>query len=529
MNSKKLLTVGLGAVLALGAVACNDGLTDVNRNPNNPEDAPAPTLFVHATRVATSRWLGNANLRMFELLSQHLAEVQYPDTDTYRRLTSSFTEANFQQAYYTELQDFNKVIIKGTAEAAPGYYGPAMVMKSWEFGILTDLWGDVPYFGALRGDSVGLEGGLQPAYDAQKDIYTDIFKTLADANAALSSTAGPSLGTSDPIYRGDREAWRRFANSLRARHALRLVNVDPATANAQLTAAFTAPGGVFTDTAHMAVFRWPGNGVYNNPWQVNFQTRDDHRISTRLMTFLEGFVDEGKADSIQGPWDDPRLPVYAQRPDSMHEVGGGRRLSQPGEYVGLDNGQTAAAATSEQFFTSKTGTRTYAAAFPSYLMTLAEVRFIQAEAAERSLGGLNPAAAAAHYEAGIRASMAQWGVTNAAAIDAYLGRPEVAYKGGVEGLKQIAIQKWIALYTDGIQAYSEWRRTCQPANVRPGPDATQDDVPRRLQYSQNEKAVNAASVDAAIARQGPDAFTTRIYWDKSPEAAPTHVIGCGRR
>ena len=87
---------------------------------------------------------------------------------------------------------------------------------------------------------------------------------------------------------------------------------------------------------------------------------------------------------------------------------------------------------------------------------------IQAEAAERSLGGLTPSQAAGFYNAGITASMNQWGVTDAAAITAYLAQPAVAYKGGTAGLKQIALQKWIALYSDGGQAWFEWRRTCTP-------------------------------------------------------------------
>jgi hypothetical protein len=124
--------------------------------------------------------------------------------------------------------------------------------------------------------------------------------------------------------------------------------------------------------------------------------------------------------------------------------------------------------------------------------------------------------------------MEQWGVP-AASITTYLARPDVAYMGGTAGLRQIATQKWIALYTDGIQAYSEWRRTCVPFSVKPGPQATQSTVPRRLLYSTVEKTVNGANVDAAIARQGADAFTTRMYWDKNPTAAPTYQAGCGQR
>jgi hypothetical protein len=519
MSNRKLHVLGLTAALALGATACNDGLTDVNKNPNNPEDAPAPTVFTTGTRLAVTQWMGNLNLRMFELLSQHLAEVQYPETDAYQRLTATFTEGAFGAAYFQELKDFQIVINKGLQLNAPGYYGPAMVMRSWEYGIMTDLWGDVPYSAALVGDSFSVETRLRPAYDAQKDIYDSIFQTLNTATTAMNGTSALLLGAADPLYSGSMVAWQRFSNSLRARHALRIVNVDPAKASAQLAAAFAAPGGVFTTNAHNARFPWPGNGVYNNPWQVNFQTRDDHRISTDLMALLNT-----GPETYEPGVDDPRLPIYA-RP----------ALAAPTIYRGLENALTHSAAFGQINQVSRTGQVTYSASMPAWLMTNAEVKFIQAEAAERGLGGLTPAQAAGFYTAGIRASIDQWAAADPtrapteAQITAYMARPDVVYAGGTAGLRQIATQKWIALFTDGIQAYSEWRRTCVPFSVKPGPQATQSNVPRRLLYSTIEKAVNGANVDAAIARQGADAFTTRIYWDKNPQAAPTYQAGCGQR
>jgi len=134
------------------------------------------------------------------------------------------------------------------------------------------------------------------------------------------------------------------------------------------------------------------------------------------------------------------------------------------------------------------------------------------------------------YEQGIRASMGQWGVTDNAAINAFLANPSVAYQGGTAGLRQIALQKWIALYTDGVEAWAEWRRTCVPATVKPGPAATINTVPRRYQYSTREHSVNATNVDEAVARQGADAFTSRMYWDSNPSAAPTYPgTSCGVR
>jgi hypothetical protein len=534
MNTRRIRSGGLAAALALGVGACDmDSLTDVNENPNNPTSAPPPSLFVNAARSGVTNWNGVFGLRNLELIAQHMAEVQYPESDSYVRQGPGFTSGNFDAAYAIELKDFQQIIRDTKPLGQAGYWAPAQIMRAWEFGVITDLFGDVPYFGALMGDSIGMENATQPAYDAQQAIYNDLFLQLAEAAAALGTTPAVTLGGADVIFEHlpaaqRTAAWRRFANSLRARHAMRIVNVDAAKASAELAAAFSDPGGVFTDAAHGARLGFSGSGnINNNPWWTNFGTRDDHRVSNRLMFYLNGWSSTPESAT----WTDPRRAVYAQP------------ATTDGAYRGLANALTHADAIAQLETTSRPGSIFYGGATaygtfpgpgattPLHIMTTAEVYFIRAEAAERGLGGLTPAQAAGFYEAGIRASMAQWGVTDAAAIDAYLARPEVAYQSGLEGQRRIALQKWIALYQDGAQAWSEWRRTCIPSDVRPGPNAILSTVPRRFQYSTTELATNADNVNAAIARQGADALTTRVWWDKSPDNAPTMVLvsNCGQR
>src|SRR5439155_4269960 len=300
-------------------------------------------------------------------------------------------------------------------------------------------------------------------------------------------------------------------------YALRLVNKDPTTTNTQIAAAFAAPGGVFQSNADNAVFTWPGDGVYNNPWANFFSTRDDNRVSIVLMNLLKSL-------------NDPRISLYAQpSPDD-------------GTYKGAPNALTPDAAapyiccssriTAKMFpgntaygFFGGTGN-----SFPSFLMTYAEVALIQAEAANRGLGGLNAAQAAAFYTAGVTASIEQWGGTAAQAA-AYLAQPNVAYIAGTTGLVRIAQQKWLALYADGGTAWAEWRRTCVPYTISPGANASRGNIPRRLQYSTTERSVNGANLTAAIAQQGADAFETRMYWDTNSAAAPTYptTFTCGLR
>jgi hypothetical protein len=520
MKNKKLLKVSAGVALAFAAFGCNsDKLTNLNTNPNNPEDVPAGPLFTDAARVAVARWYGGYDLRTAEWITQQLSEIQYMDEDRYVRVHAADTEGSFNGAYSAELKDLTQIVTKATALNQPGTYAPAMALRTWDFSYITNSWGDVPYFGALRGDSVG--STLSPPYDKQQAIYTDFFAVLDKAAKDLNGAAN-TLGTADPIYGGTPAKWQKFINSLRARLAMQIVNSDPTLASAQLAAALAAPGGMILTNVDNAQIKWPGDGVYNNPWSDNLKARDDWRMSNRLMNLMTTV-------------NDPRTGIYAQP------------ASATGLYAGSPNGIAVIKAPQYTNSTSRPGAIFYpgktsygptfggtGASLPTFVFSAAETNFLLAEAAERGMGGLNASQAKAYYEAGITQSMQQWSAVapaaqaiSAAAITTFLATPGVAYSGGTAGQVQIARQSWIALFTDGGQAWAMWRRTCQPSTVVAGVDATLTTVPRRLEYSTTENTVNAASVAAAVVSQGADVLTTRMWWDKNPTVAPTYVTGCG--
>jgi hypothetical protein len=509
MTNQTTLRVLSGLVLLGGVAACQaDAITNVNENPNSPTNAPAGAVFTNATINGVGRFLGWAyNGRATALVVQHLAQTQYPDEDQYRRIDASSTSGYFNTPYTSELEDLQKVVAAGTADSRPGIYGPALALQQLIFEYITDTFGDIPYSEALKGDAE--DGVLLPKYDPQKDVYAGMMAALTKAATDLGNPGAVTLGSADPIYGGSPAAWQRFANTLHARMALRLINVDPATAASELQKALNGPGGVFRSNSDNAVMRWPGDGVFNNPWSDNFKTRDDHRMSQTLMNAM-------LANS------DPRIPIYAQP-----------TVSDPTKFAGMPNGLVATQAatyfnTSSRigvvFFPGATAYGNFGgggASFPQHILTYAELQFIRAEAAERGIAGLTAGQAAGFYRDGITASLNQWGVTDATKISAFLAQPGVAYKGGTDGLKQIAVQKWIALFTDGGQAWAEWRRTCQPNTLVAGPAAIVNFIPRRLYYSTTEISANSDNLAAAVARQGPDNFGTRMYWDTKPTAAPT--------
>jgi hypothetical protein len=148
MTYRSFGIASLGAAILLSAGACKtDELVNVNEDPNNPTSAPPQAVFTYAARVAMQRWFGSnpTNMRGPVLTAQHLAQVQYPDEDTYLRLDGTVTDGSFIFTYAQELKNFQAVIDAGLAENQPLLWGPAQVMRSLIFGYVTDVWGDVPY------------------------------------------------------------------------------------------------------------------------------------------------------------------------------------------------------------------------------------------------------------------------------------------------------------------------------------------------------------------------------------------------
>jgi len=436
-----------------------------------------------------------------ELFAQHIAQIQYIDEDRGQIRPTTLNNL-FNGLYVGPLEDFQKIIDGNPT--LPSTTGPATVMSQWIYQNLTDLWGDVPYSEALKGDASA--PNFKPTYDAQKDIYYGMLSKLTAASTAMvggNSAADPGLGSADPIYKGDVTKWIKFSNSLRARMAMRLSQADPAKAQAELTAAF-AGGNVFTSNGDNAKLSWPGDGVFDNPWAGNFSTRDDHRMAKTLVDTLLGL-------------NDPRLTIYAQP-----------TKADPTKYAGMQNGldntftATFFNTTSRPGAIFYPGATTYGTfgtsagkATPSYIMTYAELSFIKAEAAERGWGGFTPAQAAQFYNDGVTASITQWGGTAAQAAT-YLAQASVAYTPGAAGLAKIGLQKWISLFTQGNEAWSEFRRTGYPASIVAGPKMypATPGLAMRLLYPPAEAAVNQAGLDVAIARQGADLTTTKVWWDK---------------
>ena len=153
---------------------------------------------------------------------------------------------------------------------------------------------------------------------------------------------------------------------------------------------------------------------------------------------------------------------------------------------------------------------------PMFFMTYAEVELLKAEAAVR---GWHSGNAATHYENGVRAAMEYLSMydpnaaIDGASIDAYLtANPYNA----ATGMQQINEQIWAAVLLNEYEAFANWRRTGYPQFTPvnyPG-NVTGGTIPRRLRYREAEAVANPENYSAAVSQQGPDEFTTRVWWDR---------------
>ena len=469
-----------GAVAAITLLAiggCDNGLTGVNDNPNAPTAVDARYLLPNAITGAVGLTLGtNLHMDLTALWAQHYTESQYSAEDSY-----NFTDAKVQgiwNAYYSgPLEDLHQIVEQGEELNKPNVTAVGKILQVWTMSIVTDMWGDVPYTEALKGMEEG--GTRTPTFDSQQSIYNSMLSDLASVPGTMDPS-GAVIEDGDLIYGGDMSHWAQFANSLRMRLAMRLSEVDADKAEQEFAAAYAAGG--FMSNDDNAQLNYVGDGTWDYPIFAYERDRDDHAVSATMVDTLKSLSD-------------PRLPLYA-KPNVY------------GTYAGAPNGYDDVPFRHDSV--SRIGEPFTSATTPAVIMSYAEVLFLEAEAAER---GWISADAGELYKAAITANM-EWNGISQGDIDSYLAQTAVAYAGGADGLRQIALQKWIALYGNGPEAYAEWRRTGYPV-LHAGPDALNNGIiPVRLPYPSVEQSLNGANLSQAITNQGGATMNDPLWWDK---------------
>jgi hypothetical protein len=468
------------AALVMMTVSCKKDLVEINRNPNATEN-PQPDYLLTASQKISSDlyWGADNNFNSTLLVIQHWAKVQYTEPDRYIFSNSSFTSL-WNTGYAQSITNLNTIIQLPDEKANVNYKNVALILRSWVFSLLTDAYGDIPYKQA--GD---IKNNFTPAYDSQKDVYYGLLDELKKASAALTTTGNAIAG--DIIYAGKIDRWKKFANALRFRIALRIADQEPEKAKQTINEVLSDAGGLIGSNTETTQFTY-STSPQQNPVSAWFDTRDEFRIAKTILDKLTAL-------------NDPRIPIYANKPTDPSVT----------NYVGVPSGLTTSDANNLGFAkTSRPGSFFFAPTSPSVIISYAEVSFDRAEAAAR---GFTTENANALYNAAITASFNQYGITDGTVIGNYLSQTSVKYDAA-NFKKSIGEQKWIALYGQGLEAFAEWRRLDYPQLTPAVAGVLDKKIPVRFIYPGTEQSLNGDNYKLAVANQGADNLLTKLWFDK---------------
>ena len=310
------------SALAFGillAGACDNDLTRINENPNAPETVPVNNLLLRGIWDVAQNGGARGTFGQWTMLyhgenwAQHIAQPVYNDEDKYT--PRSGVAGNIWDEMYFALTDLAETKMLAEEAGDDNIWAIAEIMTVYGFMVLTDYFDAIPYSEALK-----LNQDISfPVYDAQSDIYPDLIARLGAAATRIDPGAVVDFDAFDPVYHGDVVGWRMFANSLRLRLAMRMVNAAPAAAQAAFEAAWAS--SIFTSVADQADVDWEAAYPAANPVYeaiVYGGRPGDFRMSESLIDRLADF-------------DDPRLPIYAEPASSDGQYRGLRNGFLPGE------------------------------------------------------------------------------------------------------------------------------------------------------------------------------------------------------
>ncbi len=568
----KLSVVGTALVALLFNWGCTKDFDEINTNPNGVTADKVDPSFQLTNVMFGTGMDAHIHQRIQSLYCDIFAQYFANEGFSSQRYipveswTNDYWSAGYYNGWVANLNDIIRNEGRKTVKSN-GYY-IARIYRALVVTRAADLFGEIPYFRAADGT------GQNPPYDRVEDIYKDLLKELKEATAGLSSDNPNIPANQDLIYHGDVEKWRRFGNSLRLRLAMRITEVDAATA--KLHAEEAAAAGVMQSSDDDCIipkspsYGWGRDNSYGKyyGWGGMTMSRSMENLMIGLggQDFPGGFTidDTGMALSttVENSTFDPRANAFRlgvpgkvdPRGPRMFEVttadnGGiaddvidGQSVSTIGRWAGIPAGLPTSATGLTQYSNVKYARLAAQFRDPEFdytMMPYSEVCFLLAEGAYRtwSMGG----DAQQFYENGIRASMERFGV-DAATVDAYLASTDentygTTVKWGNQSgktylgkpadgpMQKIMTQKYIAMFPDGSwEAWNDHRRLNLPIWVPPvAPDAStitaSDGGPgnfiKRITYPTVEQINNEDFYNEAVSRQGPDRVSTKLWWDNN--------------
>jgi len=473
-------------VLIIALTSCDD-FEELNINPNEPTTVSSGVLFTSAIRTSVQTTSNEAFL-LSNNIAQLTAKTLRAEVDFYG--WNAFPTV--WEGLYESLTDLSSLISIAREENNDKMVGAAMVFESWIFSELTNAYGDIPYFDAIKGE----ESVFTPKYDTQASIYQDLLDKL---DLAISMLKGSGTISGDILYNGDASKWIKFANGLKLRLLMYASNKIDVSTSFKLV---VDQGVLFESNEDQAVLN------FLNSFPNQFPT-----IPLKQGDFDAVAISKSALDLME-LYHDPRLSRYA-RPDNLN-------FEAP-EFTGVANGvggQTGSRLGLSYFdypghvTASEIGIN-YA---DGIIMSYAEVEFLIAEAIAKGWlsGDLE-----SHYKKGIQASHEYYQVNYTpfgwTDFENFYQNSGVGYTSTIDIWKQ----KWLSLYFSALDPYYEVRRWYVEAggwdalpflNPPIGNNSNNYELPMRFLYPGQEQSLNAENYNEANSRYSTSKLINGKMW-----------------
>jgi hypothetical protein len=478
-------------------VGCTDSFTDINTDPDNAKEVPVDNLFAwsiwYTARRLYDRWFMLDEPASF---CGYVAKMSYIDEARYQ-FRAGVQDTNWEYTYEI-LLNLRDVQARAQADGKLNLELAAKVMEVEVMQIATDRWRDIPYSDAGK----LADGKLLPVYDKQEDIYPALLALLKEVGDQYAAGGGSDdISGGDLLYSGDNDKWRKFGNSLRLRMAIRISEVSPALAKQTVEEILGNPSKypLIESNDDNAFFWWDGSDVNRyEPIADAYRTRKtefcapdllvDHMLQRNDPRISVYFTPTPSSSLPDDPDYNNGIPLYRGYIVGAASNPPAKNYSVWGDRYGIDLG-----------------------GFSPYYRA-SEVYFHIAEAAllGYNTGGISAEEA---FTTAVSLSLEENGVSGADAT-AYL---EGA--GKFDGSKkQLWYEEWVALFKQGMEGWSLYRRTGIPDNhyIAPGRAnkyANHNVPPFRSPYPDTERNLNKANNAVYASDVVDDFWGKQMWWD----------------
>jgi hypothetical protein len=437
------------------AYGCSEWLGN-NENPNMLDEAPVNALLTSVIeQTASNQFQVSVTTSLY---SQYLASPNAGETDRYGRVTLNDCWASL----YSCMVNANDLYFASIKENDYHHAGAALVLLSYNALTTTDLWGDIPFSEAFKGQLV-----LYPKYDKQQFVYDTIISNLNTAINLLNKPNPFRSLNGDILYNNKPVLWKKFAFALKARTLIHLSKKS----NFNAALVLSSVDSSFTSNTEGAALIYAGNKL--NPWYSLVNSSINGGILNGYLS--SHFIESLKGNTISGMPLDPRITAIT---DTLKGA----------KYSGTINGSPPPATgfctlTLKSWQAQKTA--------PIILLSYPEIKLIEAEA---SLLNNDNNRAYNAYLKGIESHISMMGIASSQNTN-YISNAIVATGANLLTQSVIQYQKWLVLFLQP-EGWTEVRKNDYnyPAMVLPVNNMTNNVFIRRILYPESEMSYNSTNV-----------------------------------